>query len=39
MALTTLCACRTFHITKRTVKKWLKRLAGLKETLLLYALC
>ena len=32
-------ACRTFHLSKNTVYDWLERLAGLKETLLLYALC
>lgn len=32
-------ACRTFHVGKNTIKRWLKRLGGLKETLLLYALC
>jgi len=32
-------ACRTFHVGKNSIKRWLKRLGGLKETLLLYALC
>lgn len=32
-------ACRTFHVGKNSIKRWLKRLADLKETLLLYALC
>ena len=32
-------ACRTFHVGKNTIKRWLSRLGGLKETLLLYALC
>jgi transposase-like protein len=32
-------ACRTFHVGKNTIKRWLNRLGGLKETLLLYALC
>lgn len=31
--------CRTFKVAKNTVYDWLERLAGLKETLLLYALC
>lgn len=31
--------CRTFHVGKNTVKRWVKRLGSLKETLLLYALC
>lgn len=31
--------CRTFHVGKSTVKRWVKRLGGLKETLLLYAFC
>ena len=31
--------CRTFHVGKNTVKRWVSRLGGLKETLLLYALC
>jgi len=30
--------CRTFHVSKNTVADWAARLAGLKETLLLYAL-
>lgn len=30
--------CRTFHVSKNTVADWTERLAGLKETLLLYAL-
>jgi hypothetical protein len=32
-------ACRTFHIGKNTIKRWVSRLGDLKETLLLYALC
>ena len=32
-------ACRTFKVGKNTIKRWNKRLGGLKETLLLYALC
>ena len=32
-------ACRTFHVGKNTIKRWVSRLGGLKETLLLYALC
>ncbi len=32
-------AARTFGTTKKSIKRWLKRLGGLKETLLLYALC
>ena len=32
-------ACRTFYVGKNSIKRWLKRLADLKETLLLYALC
>jgi transposase-like protein len=31
--------CRTFQVGKNTVKRWVKRLGSLKETLLLYALC
>src|SRR5260370_39578973 len=31
--------CRTFHVSKNTVTDWLERLSGVKETLLLYALC
>lgn len=31
--------CRTFHVGKNSIKLWLNRLGGLKETLLLYALC
>jgi transposase-like protein len=31
--------CRTFHVGKNTVKRWITRLGGLKETLLVYALC
>jgi transposase-like protein len=30
--------CRTFHVSKNTLNDWTARLAGLKETLLLYAL-
>jgi transposase-like protein len=32
-------ACRTFHVGKNSLKRWVNRLADLKETLLLYALC
>ena len=32
-------ACRTFHVGKNSIKRWLSRLGNLKETLLLYALC
>jgi transposase-like protein len=32
-------ACRTFHAGKPSIKRWLDRLGGLKETLLLYTLC
>ena len=32
-------ACRTFHVGKNSIKGWLSRLGGVKETLLLYALC
>ena len=32
-------ACRTFHVGKNTIKRWVNRLGGLKESLLLYALC
>jgi hypothetical protein len=32
-------ACRTFGTTKANIKQWIGRLGGLKETLLLYALC
>jgi transposase-like protein len=32
-------ACRTFHVGKNSIKRWLKRLASVKETLLLYVLC
>jgi hypothetical protein len=31
--------CRTFGVSKNTLKDWQTRLAGLKETLMLYALC
>mgnify|MGYP001822460862 CR=1 FL=1 len=31
--------CRTFHVGKNSVKRWINRLGGLKETLLVYALC
>ena len=31
--------CRTFHVGKNTVKRWIKRLGDLKETLLVYTLC
>ena len=32
-------ACRTFHVGKNSLKRWLARLGGLKETLLIYSLC
>lgn len=32
-------ACRTFGTTKKSIKRWLERLGGLKETERLYALC
>ena len=32
-------ACRTFKVGKNTIKRWLGRVGGLKESLLLYALC
>jgi len=32
-------AGRTFHVSKNSIKRWLRRLGGLKETLLVYALC
>ena len=32
-------ACRTFHVGKNTIKRWINRLGDLKESLLLYALC
>jgi transposase-like protein len=32
-------ACRTFHVGKNSIKRWLSRLGDLKETLLVYALC
>ena len=32
-------ACRTFHVGKNTIKRWVNRLGDLKESLLLYALC
>jgi hypothetical protein len=32
-------ACRTFKTSKKSINRWLERLGGLKETLLLYALC
>lgn len=31
--------CRTFHVGKNTVKRWVNRLISLKETLLPYVLC
>ena len=31
--------CATFHVGKKSVYRWLGRLASVKETLLLYALC
>ena len=30
-------ACRTFQVGKNSIKRWINRLGGLKETLLLYA--
>ena len=32
-------ACRTFHVGKDSLSRWLERLGALKEVLLLYALC
>jgi transposase-like protein len=32
-------ASRTFGVGKNSIKRWLARIGGLKETLLLYALC
>lgn len=32
-------ACRTFGVGKNSIKRWVKRLGGLKESLLLYSLC
>ena len=32
-------ACRTFKVGKNTIKRWLGRVGGLKESLLLYVLC
>lgn len=32
-------ACRTFHVGKNSIKRWITRLGDLKEPLLLYALC
>jgi transposase-like protein len=32
-------AARTFNVAKNTIYDWLERMAGLKEVLLLYALC
>jgi transposase-like protein len=32
-------ASRTFRVGKNSIKRWVGRLGGLKETLLLYALC
>lgn len=32
-------ACRTFQVSKNSLKRWISRLGDLKETLLLYALC
>jgi len=32
-------ACRTFNTTKKSIKRWQKRLGSLKEVFLLYALC
>ena len=32
-------ACRTFHVGKNTIKRWISRLGDLKESLLLYTLC
>lgn len=31
--------CRTFQVSKNTIKRWISRLGGLKETLLVYTLC
>ena len=31
--------CRTFNVSKNTVKEWERRLSGLKQVLLLYSLC
>lgn len=31
--------CRTFHVGKNSLKRWVSRLGDLKETLLLYSLC
>ncbi len=32
-------ACRTFHVSKESISRWVGRLGNLKEHLLLYALC
>lgn len=32
-------ACRTFHVSKNTLKTWQERLSPVKDALLLYALC
>ncbi len=37
--MSTNATCRTFGTTKKSIKRWLGRLGGLKETLLLRTLC
>ena len=32
-------ACRTFQVGKNSIKRWLQRVGGLRQTLVLYALC
>lgn len=32
-------ACRTFHVSKNSIKTWERRLSGVKQVLLLYSLC
>jgi hypothetical protein len=32
-------ACRTFHVSKNTLRTWQERLSPVKDALLLYALC
>lgn len=32
-------ACRTFQVSKNSIKEWERRLAGVKQVLLLYSLC
>ena len=32
-------ACDTFRVSKKSINRWLARLGGLQETLLLYSLC